>query len=136
MGDFPTFYIFFDVTQAPFDDIKVRQAWSHAIDRDTLASQILGPNGVPAYSWLAPGFPAANGEATQGYPGLRSRTGQVACWPKPVLKMAMVSRSQQLQLRAPSPLDRTVASALAAMIKENLNIDVELAGTRSAGLHG
>ncbi len=50
VGDFPTFYIFFDVNSEPFDNKLVRQAWSHAIDRETLASQILGPNGVPAYS--------------------------------------------------------------------------------------
>jgi peptide/nickel transport system substrate-binding protein/oligopeptide transport system substrate-binding protein len=33
---------------------------------------------------------------------------------------------QTMWLRAPSTLDKTVAGALAAMIKENLNIDVEL----------
>ena len=65
VGDFPTWYIFFDVTKAPFDNLKVRQAWSHAIDRDTLKEQVLGPNGTPAYSWLAPGFPASQREALQ-----------------------------------------------------------------------
>ena len=55
VGDFRTFYMFFDVTKAPFDDLRVRQAFSHAIDRDAIASSILGPQGTPAYSWLAPG---------------------------------------------------------------------------------
>ncbi|MCA9859621.1 MAG: hypothetical protein KC438_07860, partial [Thermomicrobiales bacterium] len=62
VGDFPTYYIFFDVTAEPWSDLKVRQAWSHAIDRDALEQSILGPNGVSAYSWLAPGFPANNTE--------------------------------------------------------------------------
>ena len=62
VGDFRTYYLFFDVTKAPFDSLEVRQAFSHAIDRDAIKQQILGPAGMPAYSWLAPGFPAANGE--------------------------------------------------------------------------
>ena len=63
VGDFRTYYLFFDVTKPPFDQLEVRQAFSHAIDRDAIEQQILGPAGMPAYSWLAPGFPAANGEA-------------------------------------------------------------------------
>src|SRR3712207_9478403 len=62
VGDFRTFYLFFDVTKAPFDNIKVRQAFSHVIDRDAIQQSILGPEGSPAYSWLAPGFPASNRE--------------------------------------------------------------------------
>ncbi|TXG83077.1 MAG: hypothetical protein E6R14_06290, partial [Thermomicrobiales bacterium] len=58
VGDFPTYYVFFDVNTEPWNDLKVRQAWSHAIDRDALKTSVLGPNGIPAYSWLAPGFPA------------------------------------------------------------------------------
>ena len=53
------------MTKAPFDNLKVRQAWSHAIDRDALKEQVLGPNGTQAYSWLAPGFPASQREALQ-----------------------------------------------------------------------
>ncbi|CAN5494180.1 ABC transporter substrate-binding protein [soil metagenome] len=125
VGDFPTYYIFFDVTQPPFDNLQVRQAWSHAIDRDTLASQILGPNGVPAYSWLAPGFPAANGEQLSSIQAF-----------DPELARSLLAEAgypdgegfpaQELQLRAPTPLEQTVAAALAAMLKEHLNIDVEL----------
>jgi peptide/nickel transport system substrate-binding protein/oligopeptide transport system substrate-binding protein len=125
VADFPTWYIFFDVTQAPWTDLKVRQAWSHAIDRDTLASQVLGPNGTPAYSWLAPGFPASDREGLQSIQAF-----------DPDLAKSLLSEagfpngdgfpSQQMWLRAPSPLDKNVAAALASMIKQNLNIDVEL----------
>jgi ABC-type transport system substrate-binding protein len=125
VGDFPTFYIFFDVTQPPFDDLRVRQAWSHAIDRETLKTQILGPNGVPAYSWLAPGFPAANGEELRDIQAFDPELG------RSLMEEAGYPDGEgfpttQLQLRAPSPLDRTVAAALASMLKEHLNVDVEL----------
>ena len=125
VGDFPTWYIFFDVTIAPWTDIKVRQAFSHAIDRDTLKTQVLGPSGTPAYSWLAPGFPASQREALQGIQNFDPAVG------KQLLADAGFPDGkdfpkQQMWLRAPTPLDKTVAGALAAMIKENLNIDIEL----------
>lgn len=125
VADFPTFYIFFDVTKAPFDDLKVRQAWSHAIDRDTLTSQVLGPNGTPAYSWLAPGFPASDREGLQSIQAFDPELG------KSLLAEAGFPDgdgfpSQQMWLRAPNPLDKNVAAALASMIKQNLNIDIEL----------
>jgi ABC-type transport system substrate-binding protein len=125
VGDFPTWYIFFDVTKAPFDDLKVRQAWSHAIDRDTLKEQVLGPAGTQAYSWLAPGFPASNREGLQDIQAYDPEKG------KSLLSEAGFPDGkdfpkQQMWLRAPSPLDKTVAAALGSMLKQNLNIDIEL----------
>jgi len=35
-GDFRTFYLFFDVNTPPFDNLKVRQAFSHIVDRDAI----------------------------------------------------------------------------------------------------
>jgi peptide/nickel transport system substrate-binding protein/oligopeptide transport system substrate-binding protein len=132
VGDFPTWYIFFDVTKAPFDNKMVRQAWSHAIDRDTLKSQVLGPNGTPAYSWLAPGFPASQREALQDIqkfdPAMAKDLLSQAGFPD-----GKDFPKQTRWLRAPSPLDKTVAGALAAMLKENLNIEVELEEHDSQG---
>jgi ABC-type transport system substrate-binding protein len=132
VGDFPTWYIFFDVTKAPFDNLQVRQAWSHAIDRDTLKEQVLGPNGTQAYSWLAPGFPASQREALQDIqkfdPAMAKDLLSQAGYPD-----GEGFPAQTMWLRAPSPLDKTVAGALAAMIKENLNIDVELEEHDSQG---
>jgi ABC-type transport system substrate-binding protein len=135
VGDFRTHYIFFDVTKAPFDNLQVRQAWSHAINRDALAEQVLGPNGTQAYSWLAPGFPASQREAVQD---IQAFDPAVA---KDLLAQAGYPDgdgfpAQTMWLRAPTPLEKTVAGALAAMIKENLNIDVELEEHDSAGFMG
>lgn len=125
VGDFRTFYLFFDVTKAPFDDLKVRQAFSHAVDRETIKAQILGPAGVPAFSWLAPGFPAANGEALaeiQAYDQERA---------KQLLDEAGFPNGegfpkQELWLRNAAPLDQNVANAIAANLRQVLGIEVEV----------
>ncbi len=132
VGDFATYYVFFDVTSEPWTDLKVRQAWSHAIDRDALKTSILGPAGVPAYSWLAPGFPANN---TAGLKDIQAYDPELA---KSLLAEAGYADGkdfpkQQLMLRAPSPLEETVGQAVAAMIKDNLNIDVEVVSQDQQG---
>jgi oligopeptide transport system substrate-binding protein len=132
VGDFPTWYIFFDVTKDPFTDLKVRQAWSHAIDRDTLKTQVLGPSGTPAYSWLAPGFPASNRDGLKDIQAFDPEKGK-ALLVEAGFPDGKDFPKQQMWLRAPSPLDKTVAAALASMIKQNLNIDVELLEKDSEG---
>ena len=125
VGDFRTFYLFFDVTTAPFDDIRVRQAFAHAVDRDTIKTQILGPAGVPAFSWLAPGFPAANGEALssiQGYdPALAKQLLAEAGFPE-----GEGFPAQELWLRNESPLNQNVANAIAANLRQLLGIEIEV----------
>ncbi|MFH0913766.1 MAG: peptide ABC transporter substrate-binding protein [Chloroflexota bacterium] len=59
---FQTSYVGFSVTKPPFDDIKVRQALSHAINKDEIASKVLQERVKPAYGILPPGFPAFNPE--------------------------------------------------------------------------
>ncbi len=125
VGDFPTFHIFFDVTKPPFDNKQVRQAWSHAIDRDAIQQQILGPSGTQAYSWLAPGFPASNREGLQDIqkfdPELAKSLLAEAGYPdgKDFPKL-------QMWVRDTTPNDKAVTSACVSMLHDNLNIDVEL----------
>lgn len=57
--DFRVFYAFFDVTQKPWDNVKVRQAFAHAVDRDSIIKGILAPLALPAYGALMPGFPSS-----------------------------------------------------------------------------
>ena len=125
MGDFRTFYLFFDPTQKPFDDIKVRQAISHIVDRDAIQKQLLGPAGRPAYSWLAPGFPAADSE---GLAGIQNFDVEAA---KALLAEAGYPNGegfpkQELWLRNANQLDQNIANAIAASIRDNLGIEVEV----------
>lgn len=124
-GDFRTHYLFFDVTKEPFDKLEVRQAFSHAIDRDAIKSQILGPAGTPAYSWLAPGFPASDSE------GLSSIQNFDVAKAKELLAAAGYADPstfppQVLQVRSPTPLISSVAQASANMLRDNLGIAIEV----------
>lgn len=67
-GDFRTDYILMDTYTPPFDNVQVRQAFAKALDRESIVANVIGPRlAVPAYSMLAPGFPAADSEGLRQY---------------------------------------------------------------------
>ena len=124
-GDFRTYYFAFDNTQPPFDNPLVRQAFAHVLDRDAITANILKRQGIPAYSFLAPGFPASNSAAF------------AETWPldvemaKQLLADAGYPNGEgfpklTLKLRAEGPAPTAVAQAYASALKENLGIDVEV----------
>jgi ABC-type oligopeptide transport system substrate-binding subunit len=53
-----TWYLLPQVTKAPFDNLKVRQAVAHAIDRDNIVKVSQG-FAIPAHAMIPPGFPGA-----------------------------------------------------------------------------
>jgi oligopeptide transport system substrate-binding protein len=57
-----TYYYVFDGREPPFNDVRVRQALSMAVDRDFLAKEIYSGSQLPAYSFVPPGM------ATYGEP--------------------------------------------------------------------
>src|SRR5882757_164106 len=58
-NDFEIWYTFFDTKKAPFNNVKVRQALAHCVDRDSLVKSLLAPLATPAYGYLTPGYPFA-----------------------------------------------------------------------------
>jgi len=126
-GDFRTYYLGFNTYEKPFNDLKVRQAFAKAIDRDSIINNVVRRQGIAAYSFLMPGFPEANADvlkkedvnqydvaaakkllADAGYPDGKG-------FPK-----------LELWLRNENDLNKAVGSAIAAMIKDNLGIDVQV----------
>jgi len=59
-SNFQTEYMVLNCFMPPLDNLQVRQALSHAIDRDTLCNTVLLGTYTPAFSMLPPGFPAYN----------------------------------------------------------------------------
>jgi ABC-type transport system substrate-binding protein len=63
MGDFRTDYLLFDTFNPPFNNRDVRLAFAKALDREAIVANVIGPRlAIPAYSFLAPGFPASDSE--------------------------------------------------------------------------
>ena len=50
------YYYVVNNQEPPFDDARVRQALSMAINREVIGPQILGTGELPAYSWVPPGM--------------------------------------------------------------------------------
>lgn len=58
--DLCTSYVVFDVTQPPFDDLKVRQAFTMAFDRQKYIEVVLNGRALPAIGTFPPGLPGFN----------------------------------------------------------------------------
>jgi oligopeptide transport system substrate-binding protein len=123
--NFITYYIFFDHWNPPFDDLAVRQAFSHAIDRDQLVEGPLKYQAVPAYSMNPPGFPGesvAELKSVQNYdPELAAKLMEEAGYPggEGFPKLTMYTREAD-------PAQLNAAEAIASMIKESLGVTVEI----------
>lgn len=61
-----TNYVQFDVSKPPFDDLKVRQAFSLALDRDQFIEVVLDNVGLPARGLYPPALPGYNADL-RGY---------------------------------------------------------------------
>lgn len=130
-GDFRTHYLFFDTYNPPFNDLKVRQAFAHAIDRQALVDNIIKVLGRPAYGMLMPGFPdAVPPEELEKYqnfdPELARRLLAEAGYPD-----GQGFPKIELWLRGEFEMGQAIGNAIASMIKENLGIAMEVSNKES-----
>jgi len=123
-------YFGLNTTEPPFDDIKVRQAFNYAIDRQTLASTLLEDLVVPAAGILPPGFPGYNPDL-QGYeydPEKALRLIQES-------KYGALDELPRIILTLPGNFGAGVSPSIEAMLamwEENLNVDIQLQQTEWA----
>jgi len=54
-----TYNLAFNLTQEPFNDVKVREAFSYAFDRETYCTVIRSGDCTPTLSWIPEGIPGA-----------------------------------------------------------------------------
>ena len=125
-----TWYLIPQVTHPPFDDLRVRQAVSHAIDRKIIAEKVIQGQGIPAHAYIPPGLP--------GYV-------DAAKYPKfleiqkfdPKLAMASLQGSKYesgknwpkitLTMRGDEGTNpKAMAEAIQAMLAQHLKMNVEL----------
>jgi len=123
--NFITYYLFFDTWNPPFDDLKVRQAFSHAINRDVLINGPLKDQAQAAYTMNPPGFPGESVEALKPMQAFDPEQAQAllaeAGYPdgQGFPKLIMKTRSAY-------PALTNAAEGIAAMLKENLGVEVEI----------
>ena len=127
---FGTTYLMMDTFKPPFNDLRVRQAFSHAIDNDAMVDSALRGVAVPATSMLPEGFPAANPRKLapiQRYdPALARQRLAEAGYPngKGFPPTIMWIRGTNLQ-------GGQAPQAVQAMLKQNLNIDIGVQNTEA-----
>jgi ABC-type oligopeptide transport system substrate-binding subunit len=120
-----TWYLLPQVTKAPFDNLKVRRAVAHAIDRENVVKVAQG-FAVPAHGMIPPGFPGAlDDPKTRGLQKFDPKLAMSMLkgtpfeggrnWPRIVLTM----RDEALGAK---PL----AEAVQSVLLEHLNMKTEL----------
>jgi oligopeptide transport system substrate-binding protein len=82
-SSYDVWYLTYNTSTKPFNDLRVRQAFNLALDRQTLANDVLKSTALPNYTLLMPGFPGYDASikvpydvkqaqqllAAAGYPG-------------------------------------------------------------------
>lgn len=122
-----TYYVGLDCTRPPFaGNPGLRQALAMALDRERFVDKVLHGLGAPAYGWVAPGV----ADYTPQRP-------EWAAWPREqrlaearrLYAAAGYSATQPLTLElrhATGENDKRAATALAALWKQNLGVQVTL----------
>jgi ABC-type transport system substrate-binding protein len=126
-GDFRTDYLLFDTFNPPFNDLNVRKAFAHAVDREAIVKSVYGEiKAMPAHSLLMPGFPASDTEdalaSYQNYDCDKAKQHLAdAGFPEgegfPALEMWM---------RGEGPAMSSVYQAAATSIAQCLNVDIQV----------
>lgn len=109
--------------EKPFDNVKVRQAFATAIDRQAFVEGVLQGVGQPATTWIAPGEPGYDGELGKQYALNATEAKQLlteAGYPdgKGLAKVTMLFVARDT--------DRLIAQFLQDQFKKNLGVDIDL----------
>ncbi|MGL4381273.1 MAG: ABC transporter substrate-binding protein [Vibrio sp.] len=125
-GQLCTYYYGFNTAKAPFDDVRVRQALSYAIDRDVISDAILGQGQKPAF-FLMPEITAGFAAEMPAY-GKMTQKQRIA-EAKKLLEAAGYNKANPLKftlLYNTSENHKKIATAIQSMWKTGLGVDIAL----------
>ena len=127
-----TAFCVFNVTMAPFDDPRVRKAFTLAIDRRTMVEKVTLGGQKPAVAFIPYGIPGVGSDRdfrAEGGTFLPERADPEAA--KKLLAEAGYPDGKGFPKVAYkynlNPTNKAIAEALQAMWKQNLGVEVELA---------
>jgi len=121
-----TYYYAFNTKHKPFDNSDVRKALSYSINRDVITNGITNVGNLPAYTFAhidVAGFKAVQPEYSQW--SQKERENKAVEF----LTKAGVSKEKPVQgklLYNTSESHKTIAVAIASMMKKNLGVDISL----------
>tara|TARA_B100000029_G_scaffold516813_1_gene634856 strand:- start:32294 stop:34027 length:1734 start_codon:yes stop_codon:yes gene_type:complete len=125
--NFGTYYTIFQTNKPPFNNVFLRQALAHAIDRESICKVVLGGAATPSYGMLPKGFPGYQVNRIRKYqvfdPELARKRLTEAGYPggKGLPPLELWVRGQP-----PTPDEWNVVVAMQQMFQEHLNIKVRL----------
>ena len=130
LPQFDVDYFGLNTTEPPFDDIKVRQAFNYAIDRQTLATTLLQDLVVPAAGILPPGFPGYNPDLV-GYNYDPDKARQLI----QESKYGDTGELPRITLTVPGSFGAAISPSIEAMLamwEKNLGVEISILQTEWA----
>lgn len=129
-ADASIYHYMFNVTKAPFDDVRVRKAFAFAIDRDTIINNLIKGGEKPALAWAPYGYPDAKaGDDFRKVGGDFFKNNDVETAKKLLAEAGYPDGKgfpQVTMLYNTSDTHKAIAEALQEMWKKNLGVTVTL----------
>jgi oligopeptide transport system substrate-binding protein len=122
------FWVEINTTIAPFNNVKVRQAFAQAIDRDSYVANVLKNRGISSTTLIPKGM--RNYQPELGSPQKFDATAAKATLAASGADPASLKGIKYLY-NSNSPTNKTIAEFVQAQIKTNLGLDIVLDGTDS-----
>jgi oligopeptide transport system substrate-binding protein len=124
-----TYYYGFNVEREPFNDVRARRAFSMAIDRETLTTDVLGAGQIPTGIFGLPTLNAA--PVVEAFPDVGISTdleGAAALWGEYLAETGKAAADFNLTLfHNESSLHSTIAQAVQQMWAITLGVNVQIA---------
>ncbi len=116
-------YIGFNNAKTPFNDVRVRQAFAQAVDKNILVDQVLGGAVVRSDTLIPPGMPGYNADAKiQAFDATAAQALLAEAGYEGGANFPKIAFSINNQ----DPNYAKIAAFLQQQWKENLNVDVEI----------
>jgi oligopeptide transport system substrate-binding protein len=122
-NELTTFAFQFNVTKAPFDNVKVRQAFSCAVDRKSFIENVRAGVGKVALSWIPPGMPGYDANLGKDYDFNVAKAKQLLT----EAGFSDISKLGDVKFQfSDTAGNRTIAQFLQGQMKDNLGINLTL----------
>ena len=111
------FYVAFNIKKKPFDNVHLRRALAHSVDRTSIV-KALGNVDIPATSWIPPGMLAHNPNIGLEFDPEKAKSE---------LQKVKLDKQQKLKLYFnQSPENTKISEVLKESWRKILNLDVEI----------